>query len=126
LNRNLDRGTSKKDLNVSTPNYVYLKIMKLIHRLEVPNDQKNEKIAQKTKILLKNVLTVLDEEGHKLNDAAKLKYSAYKLKTKERIIQLEESAKSKFPKTTGFFNKFFCRKKDRSAPKKFKGKSKFD
>lgn len=70
----MDRGTSKSDLNVSTPSYIYLKIMKLIQRIEVPKDQKDEKIVEKTKIMLKNVLGLLDEEGHKLNDAAKLQY----------------------------------------------------
>jgi hypothetical protein len=63
----LDRGTPIKELNVSSPEYVYLKVLKLLHRLEIPEDKKNAKVIEKNKILLKNVLSVVDEERLKLN-----------------------------------------------------------
>lgn len=69
----MDRGASRKSLNVNTPEYIYLKVLKLIHRIEVPEDKKECKTTEKAKILLKNTLTLLEEERKDLQEFAKKK-----------------------------------------------------
>ena len=73
-----------------------MKVKKLLHRLELPENKKDAKVKEKTKILLKNVLTVLEEEGTKLNDKAIEKYRAYKDKTKARFEKFNEDTRSNF------------------------------
>lgn len=95
--------------------------MKLLHRLEVPKEQKNEKVVAKSKIMLKNILKVLDEEGHKLTDLTKAKFQIYKENTKNRFHKIEEQTKSKFEKVIDFLKGFACPKKRKPSP--FKAKS---
>ena len=81
--------------------------MKLVHRIEVPEDKKACKTLEKSKIMLKNVLVLLDEEKKDLQDFAKI-----------RINKVKAEAKTKVDSIFTTLKKLICPKKVKKEPTK--------
>lgn len=100
----MDRGASLKSLNVNTPEYIYLKLLKLIRKIEVPQDKKSCKTTEKVTIMIKNTLGVLQEERKDLQKFA--------------LGQFKKVQGQAIEKVDGFFEtfkKFICPKKAKKS-----------
>ena len=117
-----------KELNVGNAEYIHLKVKKLLKKIAVPEEKHDAKRIEKTKIILNNIIHLVQEERKMLEayskeqfqkqyDNTKMLFKKMETNTKDKIGKLESKASGTISGILDFFKGFACPKKRKTYPK---------